>query len=481
VLLVLVAIAACVRAQSDLKIPRANTAGFPRRGRTADVAAVGNSINEAARHKFRQPADTDAVVDSEYIVTFASDTPRSTVNKAARQLKASNPAVELRLLGNQAQGWKGLAFKVPPQTPEQTAALMDSLLLLPEVEAGEATTVYTIVRPAPDNTAASSSTLSGGAAAPASHVKKPPRPGGPGWAPPSPPVDCSVIGPYPPDNVTDAEAPSWGLDRIDTRAQTYSKTYDFGSDGQDANVFIVDTGVQADHPELAGRVMLKADGGFDAYGGDGSDEHGHGTHCAGIVGGAAVGVAKGVKIYSVRVLDKEGSGTDPDVIAGINHVINSNVPNRIISMSLGGTKSNAINKAVASATAAGVLVVVAAGNEKADACISSPASAPSAITVGATDSTDVQADFSNNGPCVDIWAPGVKIYSSIIGGAYDTWSGTSMATPHVAGVAARFWSKGVCTSSKTCGDALKCMATPGVVRGNLNRSPNLLLYIPPDV
>jgi len=290
-------------------------------------------------------------------------------------------------------------------------------------------------------------------------------------------------------NNTDAKStthqkspPNWGLDRVDTRqSKSLTNDYEYTSNGYGANVFVVDTGVQFDHKELKGRTFGIGAGGFDAFGGDATDGHGHGTHCSGIVGGITTGIAKNVTIYSVRVLDEMGSGTIATLIDGLNFVTNSKLPRKIASMSLGGGLAESLNKAVEAAVKAGVLVIVAAGNEDSDACEVSPASAPTAVTVGAVDLNDERAYFSNWGKCVDIFAPGVAINSSTIPSTYDSWSGTSMATPHVAGVAARLWAKGVCSTNIECAEAIRCLGTSGVVTGLDAASPNLMLYIPPGV
>ncbi|KFY44796.1 hypothetical protein V494_01321 [Pseudogymnoascus sp. VKM F-4513 (FW-928)] len=215
---------------------------------------------------------------------------------------------------------------------------------------------------------------------------------------------------------------------------TTDYTYD-DSAGSGTTVYIVDTGIFIEHNEFAGRATW---GKNFIEGSKDTDENGHGTHCAGTIGGATFGVSNKAKLVAVKVLDGEGSGSNAGVIAGIEWVGKNAGPKSVLSMSLGGEKSDALNAAVESTIKAGVTVVVAAGNENADASNSSPASAPNAITVGAIDKTNTRAEFSNFGAVLDVFAPGVDVLSAWIGGndAENTISGTSMATPHVAGLSA---------------------------------------------
>lgn len=233
---------------------------------------------------------------------------------------------------------------------------------------------------------------------------------------------------------TEVGAP-WGLGRIshlDNGSTTY--VYD-GSAPAGTTVYVVDTGVYAEHEQFQGRASMGAN--FITLEED-SDDNGHGTHCSGTIGGKDYGVYKTAQIVGVKVLDYSGSGTAAGVISGIQWVTNSSVPHSVLSMSLGGGYSASINAAVASAVDAGITVVVAAGNANEDASLFSPASEPSAITVGATDSSDTRAYFSNFGPLLDVFAPGVDVLSAWIGSpnATNVESGTSMSTPHVAGLAA---------------------------------------------
>ena len=232
--------------------------------------------------------------------------------------------------------------------------------------------------------------------------------------------------------------PSWGLDRIDAIDTPLNDSYKYFSTGNSSYVYVIDTGVYSGHADFAGRVTS----GYTAINdGKGSEDcNGHGTHVAGTIAGSTYGVAKSTRVVAVRVLDCSGTGYTSSVVAGINWVIESHPGGAgIINMSLGGAANTAIDSAVADATAAGLTVVVAAGNSSTDACSSSPARAPSALTIGAIDRNDAQASYSNYGSCVDLWAPGTNITSAWIGGstATSTISGTSMASPHVAGLAAR--------------------------------------------
>ncbi len=238
--------------------------------------------------------------------------------------------------------------------------------------------------------------------------------------------------------VEQTPVPSWGLDRIDATDVALNNKYTYFSTGTSSYVYVIDTGVYSGHADLVGRVTSGYSAVADGRGTE--DCNGHGTHVAGTIAGSQYGVAKSTRVVAVRVLDCAGSGYTSGVIAGINWVVQSHPGGTgVINLSLGGAPNSQLDDAVAAATASGLTVIVAAGNNGADACAYSPARAPSAITIGATTSADGIASYSNTGSCVDLFAPGSGITSAWIGGstATNTISGTSMASPHVAGLAAR--------------------------------------------
>jgi aqualysin 1 len=230
---------------------------------------------------------------------------------------------------------------------------------------------------------------------------------------------------------------TWGIDRIDSIDLPLNKKYSYTATGSGVDAYIIDTGIKFDHQEFGGRAKF----GYDAWGGKGSDGNGHGTHVSGTVGGKNVGVAKNVNLYAVRVLNNAGSGSNSGVIAGINWTISHHTSSSkpaVANMSLGGSASEVLDVAVKNAISKGIVMCVAAGNSNVDATGSSPARVTEAITVAATDNSDTKASYSNYGSVVDIFAPGTNIFSSwkTNSTSYNTISGTSMATPHVTGVAA---------------------------------------------
>jgi len=270
----------------------------------------------------------------------------------------------------------------------------------------------------------------------------------------------------------------WGLDRIDQRALPLNNQFSRAYTGSGVTAYIIDTGVLSTHTEFGGRVLSGFSSVSDSIGTE--DCNGHGTHVAGTVGGSNYGVAPGVAIVPVRVLDCSGSGSTSAVIAGIDWVVANHVAGTpaVANMSLGGGRSSALDIAVQSAVADGVVFVVAAGNSTANACQSSPAGEPLAITVGATTSADARSSFSNYGSCVDVFAPGSSItsawYTSTT--ASNTISGTSMASPHVAGVVALGLEIAPNSSVAQISEWVTSTATQGVISDAGSGSPNLLVY-----
>jgi subtilisin family serine protease len=268
--------------------------------------------------------------------------------------------------------------------------------------------------------------------------------------------------------------PPWGLDRIDQRNRPLNATYTFNWTGAGVRVYVIDTGIRTAHTQFGGRASNV----FDAFGGNGQDCHGHGTHVAGTVGGSTFGVAKSSLPRGVRVLNCSGSGSNSGVIAGVDWVRLNHVAPAVANMSLGGGISSALDTAVNNLHNAGVTIAVAAGNSNANACNSSPARAANAITVGSTTTTDARSSFSNFGTCLDLFAPGSGILSAWFTSntATATLSGTSMASPHVAGVAALFKQANPSASSTTIRNAIVNNATTNVVGNPGTGSPNRLLY-----
>ncbi len=272
--------------------------------------------------------------------------------------------------------------------------------------------------------------------------------------------------------------PSWGLDRIDAANLPLNTRYGYPDDGgSKVHAYVIDTGIRTSHSDFGGR----ATSGFDAIdGGTADDCNGHGTHVAGTIGGASYGVAKSVRLVAVRVLDCNGNGTNAGVIAGVDWVTANAVKPAVANMSLGGLVSAAVDSAVARSIGTGVTYAVSAGNNNGrNACDQSPARVPDAITVAATARNDRRAGFSNIGRCVDIFAPGVDITSawSTNDGATNTISGTSMASPHVAGVAALTLQVNPWLTPGSVTNLLKAVATPGKVGDAGSGSPNLLLRL----
>ena len=265
---------------------------------------------------------------------------------------------------------------------------------------------------------------------------------------------------------------TWGLDRIDQRYLPLDNSYTYNTTASNVTAYIIDTGIQTSHPEFGGRAVV----GYDALGGTGQDCNGHGTHVAGTVGSRTYGVAKGVKLVAVRVLDCNGSGTWTGVINGMNWVANNHVKPAVANMSLGGSANTSVDNAATNMVTKGVSVAVAAGNSNANASTFSPARASGVITVAASTSTDAKASFSNYGSYVELYAPGQNITSTWLNSGTNTISGTSMASPHVAGVAALYLAYYPTATPATVSSWIITNATTGVITGNPAGTPNRLLF-----
>ncbi|MFI5672895.1 S8 family serine peptidase [Streptomyces sp. NPDC051704] len=288
--------------------------------------------------------------------------------------------------------------------------------------------------------------------------------------------------------ISDAQSPApWPLDRIDQSALPLDGSYTYATTAQGVTAYVVDTGIHTSHQEFGGRARVGYNGVFMETS---SDCNGHGTHVAGTLGGATYGVAKGVSLVGVKVANCKGSASLTSILGGLEWMVKdaAKAPGTpaVANMSMGGTRSRALDAAVARAVAAGITFTVAAGNSADDACTGSPAAAPSALTIGAADAADQWAPFSSYGSCVDLVAPGVSVTSAWKGSATTLAraSGTSMAAPHAAGVAALILAERIAAggTAKTPAE-VSAELVRDAVRDRLTGVPagtaNLLLHHPP--
>ena len=264
----------------------------------------------------------------------------------------------------------------------------------------------------------------------------------------------------------------WGLDRIDQRFLPLNGAYNYTATASTVRVYLIDTGISPNHPEFGGRATVA----YDAIGGNGIDCNGQATYMSGVIGGTTYGVAKQVRLRGVRVLDCMGSGSYAGVIAGVDWVTANAVKPAVANLTLGGGVNLALDAAVNNLANSGVFVAASAGSGNADACNFSPGRAANAYTVTASDKTDTRASFANYGSCVDMYAPGVSITTSALNNSYSTISGSSIATAHVAGVAALYLSANPTASTATVTSWLNSNATVSVIQNNPPNTQNRLLY-----
>jgi subtilisin family serine protease len=283
-------------------------------------------------------------------------------------------------------------------------------------------------------------------------------------------------------SATQPNPPSWGLDRVDQRQLPLNGSYNYEAAASNVNVYVIDTGIRPSHVEFGGRATADYDALIDGQ--NGIDCNGHGTHVAATVGGNTVGVARGVRIHGIRALPCSGTGPVSNVLAAVDWVTANYVAPAVVNMSLGGDVSTLLDFVVEQSIAGGLPFVIAAGNATDDACLTSPARVPSAITIGATGPTDNFLYFSNYGTCVDLLAPGDDIRSAWFTGdqIYRSLSGTSMATPHVTGIAALYLSTHPNATPAEIANVVISRATPGVISGLPDTAtPNLIAYSEPPV
>ncbi|MFI0374044.1 S8 family peptidase [Actinomadura sp. 1N219] len=275
------------------------------------------------------------------------------------------------------------------------------------------------------------------------------------------------------------DPPSWGLDRIDQRDLPLSKSYTYGGAGDGVRIYVIDTGIRISHADFGGRASYGTD--LKDGDGDAGDCNGHGTHVAATAGGARYGVAKKSKLIAVRVLGCDGTGPNSSVLGGVDWIAANSTGPAVVNVSVKTSRSTALTAAIQASVAKGYTYVAAAANDDADACQVGPANVPEVVTVGATNSDDARRSTSNWGRCLDLFAPGGGITSAWHTGdtASNTISGTSMASPHVAGAAAIHLAAIPGITPAQIAQKIVADATPGKVTGAGSGSPNRLLYVPP--
>lgn len=425
-----------------------------------DGAGAGVAVAGANAVKINMLAPDTLVADQEYLATFAAGTTDSVVEKVASTIKQKGAHVKY-VAASRDHAWQGVSFKFLEKDVPAQRQLLQHLADTPEVTSIEPNQVLTVKPVAGVETAAAG-------ASPVEFFED---------------AGASVA-------AVQQRVPSWGLDRIDGAMDS---SYHYSSNGAGVCVYIVDSGVKKGHREFGERRLIGAFIRYatDAFGQTDDDRNKHGTHVAGTIAGSTYGVAKQAIVIPVRVLDNSGSGSTESLVAGLNYVISDSreqCKKKVVNLSLGlTTRVDSVDRAVQAAYRAGILVVVAAGNDGVDACNASPAASPLALTVGATGKptgsgrsmTETRASFSNYGSCVDIFAPGVDIVSASLEGWFGTTlSGTSMAAPHVSGLAARLWGSGACNSARQCTSMLLQQGQSNTVNERRGSS-NKFAWLPP--
>ena len=272
-------------------------------------------------------------------------------------------------------------------------------------------------------------------------------------------------------DTTQVNPPAWGIDRIDQANLPLSNSYTYTSTGAGVHAYIIDSGVDAAHPDFGGRASQD----YNAIGGQNKDCNGHGTHVAGTIGSASYGVAKGVRLHGVKILNCAGSGKTSATIKGVDWVTGNASKPAVANTSWNWTYDATLATALTNMMNSGVFLATSAGNTGTDSCDRLPRNLTAALAVAATESNDSRASYSSIGACVDVYAPGSGILSTLPGNTTGVYNGTSMATPHAAGIAALYKATFGDTSQATLHNWVIANATTGVVQGNLSGTPNRLV------